>query len=1119
VSNLDNGDTYFIWTVENASCSNSATVKVTDNYYNTTAAAAGPNTLCVDYSPIIGGVPPVGGSGKWTSTSADVTFDNDSQVSTTARGLPNGTSSITWTVTYDGCEAPASFSLLNNSIYTSAGDNQIVCQDNTNLNAQEPLAGETGTWTVDNMNAVIANLNDHLTEISNLDPGDNIFTWTLNSTNGCSAVDAVIISDNSFTVTAGNNDIACGPAYTGLAGSDPLTGTGVWTVSSGTGSFESASSYETTVNGLSNGNNTLTWTVLRNGCEDDADVIITNDLYPAVAGDSRSVCSDQTTVSAQPLNSVWGATGAWTVENGGGVFDDPAQESTLITGLANGDNRLRWTVSKGACSAFDEIVIANNSITASAGTPQITCDNFATLSATPLSSTGVGIWSGGGAYTVIVNPSSETTQVIELQQGVNTFAWTVTDNSCTGTSTVSVTSNYFEANAGANQVVTANSATMAALLPDAAATGTWTPFSGSGNFADNTNPTEVVTDLGYGENTFRWEVDWNSCVAYDDVVITYNALDPKAGPDQAICESSTSLNAEIPFIGTGIWSLVEGTGDFADPTDPKTIVSGILLGSVNTYRWTVEKNNYSVYDDVVVTNNDFVISAGANKEECINRTRMTAENPGTGTGMWTVLTGSGNFIANSLNTTEVENLGEGANLFVWTVEKNTGCINSDTVQVIYNLPPTASFEMDQTEGCAPIDVEFTNVSTGGVIYYWNFGEDFRTDTELESFSRTYVAKGDGDTTTYAIRLVTESIKGCTDTVIHEVYAYGIPDVEFSVSPTIQLFPKSTVSIENLSGENYVNYHWDFGDGKTELDSKFVPARSHTYNSWGVDTITLSVFSNNCSSTATQIIEILAPIPETTLKPALRADGCADLSVSFEHYVRYADTLHWEFGDGGSSEDENPTYIYDTPGTYVVTLTAGGPGTADTMVVVRRDTVKVYEVPVADFEVFPDTVMLPDQEVICNNNSINGDRYQWNFGEVGNTVSTEESPEHYYTEAGIYTITLEVWSVHDCYHSKSIENAVVVEKAGTYVFPTGISPQGKYDINRIFKPKHRGIRDYKLEIYNRWGEKVFESTDPDFGWDGFIDGKLGAQDVYAWKVAGTYKNGSPFKSTGNVTLLR
>ncbi len=215
--------------------------------------------------------------------------------------------------------------------------------------------------------------------------------------------------------------------------------------------------------------------------------------------------------------------------------------------------------------------------------------------------------------------------------------------------------------------------------------------------------------------------------------------------------------------------------------------------------------------------------------------------------------------------------------------------------------------------------------------------------------------------------------------------------------------------------------------------------------------------------------------------------------------------------------------------YIVKLYAWGPGSLpDTDSLLRYDTVYVYPTPVADFIVTPDSVMLPNQSIQCYNRSTNAEFFDWNFGD-NSKPDTTENAEHYYTKAGNYNIILKVYTKHLCFDSKSYPYPIVVQDAGLCSFPNAFTPSvsGSSDgrwfhpdpSNHIFHPLHRGIRTYKLEIFNRWGEKIFESNDPAIGWDGYRDGKLNPQDVYVWKVQGTYKNGTPFKNAGDVTLIR
>ncbi|MEN8120420.1 MAG: PKD domain-containing protein, partial [Bacteroidota bacterium] len=1121
VSNLSTGENIFRWTIVRDLCSDFDDVVITNNQYISSANPGGANVLCEDYSEVIADIPPAGTSGQWIMYAGVGTFDDPTSNTTYVRGLGQGPNTIRWVVSKDGCDTNAEFNITNNSVSTEAGDDQVVCTTTTSLTATPIPSGGSGYWTRLSGTGIIDNSASSATSVSNLSLGSNIFTWHVDA-NGCSDESSLVVTNNTFTVSAGSNEVYCGSTYP-LAGEDPAPGYGLWTIENGTGSFANPSSNGTVVSNLSNGDNTFRWTVTRNGCTFYDDVTITNDLYTADAGESFPVCGDQTTVTASALNPVWGATGLWTLENGGGTFANPTSASTIISGLASGNNRLRWTVTKGSCIDYDEIIVTNNLPVISAGTPETTCDDFRTLSATPLSPTGTGLWTGGGLTTTIVDPSSSITLITGLARGTNTFAWTVTDNNCTATSTVTITSNHFDAHAGPDQVVTVNNAVMQAQLPDATATGTWMPISGSGTIGDITNPTEPVTDLGYGENTFRWTVNWSGCTSTDDVNIIYNAITADAGPEYIpTCENIVYMSAIDPFPGTGTWTFVSGTHvpTFSDINNPNMQVSDIEPGGYFTLKWTVMLGGLTDEDQVTVKNNEFSLDAGPEQGVCIDYTQLHAEPAGDGTGSWSVVSGGGIFADNSNNETTVTGLNEGLNLLRWTVVKNNGCQNSDIVEITYNTSPTAAFEMTPTSGCSPIDVVFTNTSFGGSVYYWNFGDKLRTDSSLTTFTKTYEALYDKDST-YSIQLVAESAKGCTDTIVQQVTAYSFPYVGFSASPEFQLFPRSTVYIENLSDPGFVNYSWTFGDGTTQLDPTINEAFDHTYTSWGEFDITLTVSSNNCSGTATQTVTILAPQPATTINPGIRASGCEDLSVDFQAYTIYADTFYWDFGDGGEAHEKNPPYIYDEPGTYIVKLYAGGPGTNYLVNMdnpVRVDTVIVYAEATASFEALPDTVMLPDQPVICHNNSINGETYLWNFGGIGDSLSREKSPVHYYTEPGVYTINLDVWTEHGC-HADASQYPIVVEPAGTIVFPNAFNPFSGYQLNKVFKPLHRGIREYKLEIFNRWGEKIFESTDPEIGWDGNIDGKIGAQDVYAWKLTGKYRNGTLFKATGNVTLLR
>jgi gliding motility-associated-like protein len=86
-----------------------------------------------------------------------------------------------------------------------------------------------------------------------------------------------------------------------------------------------------------------------------------------------------------------------------------------------------------------------------------------------------------------------------------------------------------------------------------------------------------------------------------------------------------------------------------------------------------------------------------------------------------------------------------------------------------------------------------------------------------------------------------------------------------------------------------------------------------------------------------------------------------------------------------------------------------------------------------------------------------------------------------------------------------------------------SSSGKYNpadgSNTVFYPFHEGLDSYELEIYTRWGELIYRTTDPMIGWDGYVNGTLMPMGVYVWKLKARCSNGRTLVKAGDVTLLR
>jgi len=446
-----------------------------------------------------------------------------------------------------------------------------------------------------------------------------------------------------------------------------------------------------------------------------------------------------------------------------------------------------------------------------------------------------------------------------------------------------------------------------------------------------------------------------------------------------------------------------------------------------------------------------------------------------------------------------------------------GCVDSTTVQLQVYPAVEAAFSAPP-EGCSPLTLQLTDAGAGGSNWLWDMGDG--TMLVGNSVSHTFVNTGSTDISR-TITLVVTSPYGCTDTVQQVVVVHPMPSASFQATPFIQQYPSAIVTIGNTTPNGSWSYGWDFGDGATSTLEDPLP---HTYGTWGQYTITLVVNSGICTDTVTQQVEITPPVPTAGFIGA--GEGCAPLTVSFTNTSLLGLSYQWNFGDGGTSTADHPTYTWNQPGTYVVSLTAFGPGgTVNTAV--KVDSIVVHPSANAFFVLQPEEVVVPSQPVFTYNLSSNATDFQWDFGD--GATSTELNPVHTYTAPGTYDVVLIANNEWNCPDTFAVPGAVIGTAAGDLAFPNAFTPgntgptDGVYDPasydNDHFFPVFEGVETYRLQVFNRWGELVFETKDIRIGWDGYYRGEPAKQDVYAWKAYARFSDGRETTLSGDVTLLR
>lgn len=456
-----------------------------------------------------------------------------------------------------------------------------------------------------------------------------------------------------------------------------------------------------------------------------------------------------------------------------------------------------------------------------------------------------------------------------------------------------------------------------------------------------------------------------------------------------------------------------------------------------------------------------------------------------------------------------------------TAVSEYGCENAHSVDVEI-IPQITADVVPPSGGCSPYTAQFANNSQGAFSYFWNFG-DGQTSEDVNA-AHVYTNPGVEDET-YEVTFIARSLWGCADTLSFEVPVFGQPEANFLAAPATQQFPNATVELTNFSAANdAAGYTWTWGDGNMTFSPDPSEPESYTYGTWGDYDIVLRVGNDLCFDTAAQRVTILPPLPVAAFEG--EGEGCMPLVVHFINLSEFGVSYEWNFGDGTVSNEENPTHVYYTAGTYNVTLTVTGPG-GETDVAASPGAVTVNPRAEAFFTVNPPVIKVPDQ-VFFLNLSNNASIYEWDFGDGG--TSTSVSPHHFYETLGWHPVTLVANNIYNCPDTFRVDQAVRGDVDSRIAFPNAFTPSttgpngGYWTVddmfsNDIFFPQYKGVEEFEMQIFNRWGELLFESRDVRQGWDGYYRGRLCQQDVYVWRVKVKFADGGELTDIGDVTLIR
>lgn len=329
--------------------------------------------------------------------------------------------------------------------------------------------------------------------------------------------------------------------------------------------------------------------------------------------------------------------------------------------------------------------------------------------------------------------------------------------------------------------------------------------------------------------------------------------------------------------------------------------------------------------------------------------------------------------------------------------------------------PTASFSATPTVGCAPLSVIFSNNSIGANSYYWNFGNG--NSSALQNPTTVYLTPGSFTVTLIAINTLT----GQRDTLTAVDYIFIVtpPNADFAAAPLAACEEEVAINFLNTS-TGAITYIWDFGDGATST----LTNPTHVYTTPGnynIKLIATNGFGCNGITTKNNFITI-HPKPDATFTSPFTS-SCDSIDVfNFNNAGTGIATWLWDFGDGTTSTLQNPTHVYNSTGSFTVTLIATTIlGCIDTVSIPNYITIGNTLIP--NFTVNNSTGC-DSLTVSFSCNVPNATSWSWNFGDGG--TSTQQNPTHFYASPGNYNITLTVTTTSGCNGTVTLPNYIQVD---------------------------------------------------------------------------------------------
>ncbi len=831
--------------------------------------------------------------------------------------------------------------------------------------------------------------------------------------------------------------------------------------------------------------------------------------------------------------------------------------SSTASGLCAGIYSVSATSSNGCVETKTVSIVSAGSVSVTTATTSVTCNGLANGSATATPSGGTGpytfTWSPSGGNSFVATglaPGTYTVLVKDVNNCTVTASAIITQPSTSLTAVTSATTILCFGAANGSASVTASGGT-------AGYTYTWSPSGGNTNLA---------SALTAGTYTVLVK-DVNNCTVSATALITQPALALASTINftNATCGMSNGSAMVNPVGGTAAysfsWSPIGGTAPLA--TNLSAGNYSVVITDANNCQLTktvsiIQPNSMAL----TVTTTSVSCNSGSNGTATLNVAGGTA--PYSYTWSPVPIGGQGTSIGTGLSS----------QTYTVLISDNLGCTTFTTANIIQpatalNAITTATNILcfGAVNGSAAVTA---SGGTAGYTYTWSpSGGNTTIASPLTAGAYTVLVMDANNcivslTTTISqpapITLNVNPIKLCSgqngvllgnvnggsapysytwnnspgsfsvavSTTANVIYTLSVTDANGCNSPIdtamINVSPPLTLSISptkticagtssglsaNASGGNGIyQYNWLPNNIAGQLISV-------NLNNTTVYTVTVN---DGCSQ---PVIATTTIFVETVPTPTLLANkysGCSPVCVSFNN-TAFNPTLSiqnslWTFSDGSFATGQQPNHCFTNKGTFTATnsftTTSGCKNTVQ-----LTNYINVFQKPDAEFSASNYLFENSNPEVNFYNNSANAINYFWDFGGLGS--STLVNPGHSFNEPGKYLVTL---IAMNGFCSDTAYKIIERLPAYTFYAPNTFTPNNDKR-NDFFFPLGEGwdVKTYSLMVFDRWGEKIYETDQVDGWWAGTFKGEEVKEDTYIWKVNLKDIFGMQHNYIGHIILVR